>query len=115
MYRLAAIVLILTGIFVVPHGHLRLIGLVEEMLKHIQAFELGQEVGLLWPIIIIASEGAHHQRPACMAFIQRCQWKGSAGPAWVERIVRNVWSARDAGNSDTWRDVVVIAGSPLII
>nr|XP_018264253.1 uncharacterized protein I303_02418 [Kwoniella dejecticola CBS 10117]OBR86411.1 hypothetical protein I303_02418 [Kwoniella dejecticola CBS 10117] len=114
-YRLAVIIIILTSVFLIPSGHSRLHRCVDDLLKISQGYSLGMEIGLCWPLIIVASEAGSHQRSGCISLIQKFQWKGSSGPQWVETVVTEVWKARDAVEIKTWRDIVVAAGSPLII
>lgn len=55
------------------------------------------------------------RRAACTDFVRMCQWKGSAGPRTAEKVVEDVWAARDAGKESGWREVMQAIGGPLII
>jgi hypothetical protein len=64
---------------------------------------------------MVASLASGQSRVRCLNFVKGAQWKGSAMPRLAQAIVEDVWEDRDAGGTRTWRDFVMMRGSPIIV
>jgi hypothetical protein len=109
-----------------PAAHPRVERCVEALLAAIPRVRTGTEIGLVWPWLvsglhrsalmqIVAAEAQPARQEALLAFIRRCQWKGSAPPRLAEAVVQEVWEARAAERNMDWRAAMIARGSPMII
>jgi hypothetical protein len=64
---------------------------------------------------IVFSEALGEDRGNAIAFIKRCQWKGSASPRICEELMTAIWARRDATGRGTWREEMRERSCPFII
>ncbi|OWZ44051.1 hypothetical protein C361_03389 [Cryptococcus neoformans Tu259-1] len=114
-YRMAIRVMILVNIFGLDPNQDRVQQCVIKMLDMSTHVKIGSEIGLTWPFIIITSIAQVKHRPACLEFIRRCQWKGSACPQIAEKMVETIWDRKERGMNCTWSQVALEMGTPLLI
>ncbi|WVW85894.1 hypothetical protein I302_107932 [Kwoniella bestiolae CBS 10118] len=114
-YRLTIRMMILTEVFQLKAGHTRVQQCVQEALPLTKQVQTGLEIGLNFPYVIIAGFAEADTRSEFTAFVKRCQWKGSASPRIAEQVVETVWSRRDEGKMERWRDVLTELGCPLMV
>ncbi|BEI80819.1 hypothetical protein CcaverHIS002_0113480 [Cutaneotrichosporon cavernicola] len=114
-FRTALRVMIMRDVLGLPAAHPRVERCVDALLAAVPRIRTGTEIGLVWPWLIVAAEAQPARHEALLAFIRRCQWKGSAPPRIADAIVQEVWEARAAGRTMDWRTALVARGSPLVI
>ncbi|WWC63881.1 uncharacterized protein I303_106486 [Kwoniella dejecticola CBS 10117] len=114
-YRLAIRVMLMTKVFEVDVTSARVQQCVTHMLNLGESVHAGREIGLMWPFMLVCSAAIPQHRSACLKFIDKCQWKGSAGPRIAEKVVRTIWERRDAGIATDCVQVTMELGSPLLV
>ncbi|KAL7420326.1 hypothetical protein Q5752_005295 [Cryptotrichosporon argae] len=110
-YRLAIRIFVLYNGFGLSRTDHRIQLCVQQFINCVEEIELGTEVGMTWPLIIVgacACDEAH--RVALLHFTAQCHWNGSAPSAAARTCLTNEWSM-----GKRWNRTLEDLGYPTIL